>query len=172
MSEMLNVLKTRRSCRKYLAKQVDDEALAKILEAGIYAPSGMNRQAVKLVAIRNAETVAVISKMNAAVMGTDGDPFYGAPCVVVVFADRNVPTFVEDGALAMGNMMNAAADLGVASCWIHRANQVFESEEGRKMAKEWGIPDEYRGIGNCILGYADGELVERERLGERIIYVD
>ena len=95
--------------------------------------------------------------MNAAVMGVDSDPFYGAPTVIVVFSDSTKPTCVENGSLVMGNLMNAAHALGVDSCWIHRAREVFESEEGCKMKKEWGIPDSYVGIGHCILGYAAGE---------------
>ncbi len=160
MNPTIETLKTRRSCRKYLAKPVEEATLCAILEAGTYAPTGRNRMAPQMVVVRDRETIAAISRMNAAVMGTETDPFYGAPTLVIVFADREVPTYVEDGALVMGNLMNAAHSLGVDSCWIHRARQVFETEEGRALMKKWGIGENYAGIGNCILGYRDGEHPE------------
>ena len=155
MNETLKTLKERRSCRKYSAKQVEAEALDAILEAGTYAPTGMNRQAPVIVAVQDPQTVKKISKMNAAVMGTDTDPFYGAPTVLVVLADPNVRTYVYDGSLVMGNLMNAAHAVGVDSCYIFRAREVFATEEGKAMLRSWGIPDYYEGIGNCILGYRD-----------------
>lgn len=155
MNETLKALKERRSCRKYLPKQVEAEALDAILEAGTYAPTGMNRQAPVIVAVQDPETVKKISQMNAAVMGVDTDPFYGAPTVVVVLADPNVRTYVYDGALVMGNLMNAAHAVGVDSCYIFRAREVFATEEGKEMLRSWGIPDYYEGVGNCILGYRD-----------------
>lgn len=96
--------------------------------------------------------------MNAAVMGNDSDPFYGAPTVVAVFADSRRETCVEDGSLVMGNLMNAAFSLGVDSCWIHRAREVFQTKEGKALMKKWGLGEEYIGIGNCILGYGDKPL--------------
>ena len=155
MNETLKTLKERRSCRKYSAKQVEAEALDAILEAGTYAPTGMNRQAPVIVAVQDPQTVKKISKMNAAVMGTDTDPFYGAPTVLVVLADPNVRTYVYDGSLVMGNLMNAAHAVGVDSCYIFRAREVFATEEGKAMLRSWGIPDYYEGIGNCILGYRE-----------------
>ena len=155
MNETLNTLKQRRSCRKYLPKQVEQEALDLILEAGTYAPTGMNRQAPVIVAVQDKATRDKIAKMNAAVMGVDTDPFYGAPTVVVVLADPSVRTYVYDGALVMGNLMNAAHAVGVDSCYIFRAKEVFATEEGKAMLRSWGIPDNFEGIGNCILGYRD-----------------
>ena len=155
MNETLKTLKERRSCRKYLTKQVEADVLDLILEAGTYAPTGMNRQAPVIVAVQDPETVKKISKMNAAVMGSDNDPFYGAPTVLVVLADPAVRTYVHDGALVMGNLMNAAHAVGVDSCYIFRAREVFATEEGKAMLRAWGIPDHYEGIGNCILGYRD-----------------
>ena len=155
MNETLNTLKQRRSCRKYLPKQVEQEALDLILEAGTYAPTGMNRQAPVIVAVQDKATRDKIAEMNAAVMGVDTDPFYGAPTVVVVLADPSVRTYVYDGALVMGNLMNAAHAVGVDSCYIFRAKEVFATEEGKEMLKSWGIPDNFEGIGNCILGYRD-----------------
>ena len=155
MNETLKTLKERRSCRKYLAKQVDAETLDLILEAGTYAPTGMNRQAPVIVAVQDRETRDKIAKMNAAVMGMDADPFYGAPTVLVVLADPAVRTYVYDGSLVMGNLMNAAHALGVDSCYIFRAKEVFATDEGKAMLRAWGIPDHFEGIGNCILGYRD-----------------
>ena len=161
MNETLKVLKERRSCRKYSPKQVAEDALDQILEAGTYAPTGMNRQAPVIVAVQDKDTRDKIAKMNAAVMGTDTDPFYGAPTVVVVLADPNVRTYVYDGTLVMGNLMNAAHAVGVDSCYIFRAREVFATEEGKAMLRSWGIPDYYEGVGNCILGYrAEGGVKE------------
>lgn len=161
MNETLKTLKERRSCRKYLDKQVEAAALDAILEAGTYAPTGMNRQAPVIVAVQDAETVKKISEMNAAIMGADTDPFYGAPTVLVVLADPAVRTYVHDGALVMGNLMNAAHAVGVDSCYIFRAREVFATEEGKQLLRAWGIPDHFEGIGNCILGYrAEGGVKE------------
>ena len=155
MNETIRNLKERRSCRKYSPRQVETERLDVILEAGTYAPTGMNRQAPVIVAVQDRETRDRIAKMNAAVMGSENDPFYGAPTVLVVLADPNVRTYVYDGALVMGNLMNAAHAVGVDSCYIFRAKEVFATEEGKAMLRAWGIPDYYEGIGNCILGYRE-----------------
>ena len=160
MNEVLKCLKERRSVRKYRSEQIKDSELEQILEAGTYAPTGMGMQSPIMVAVQDPETIAKLSKMNAAVMGVTSDPFYGAPTVIVVLADRSRGTYVEDGSLVMGNLMNAAYSIGVDSCWIHRAKEVFESEEGQALLKEWGIEGDYIGIGHCILGYRDGESSE------------
>ncbi len=151
---------TRRSIRAYKAEQIKDTELDYVLEAGLYAPSGRNLQAALMVAIRDKELVARLSKMNADVMGTNSDPFYGAPCVVTVFADPDIRTGFEDGCLVMGNMLNAAHEIGLGSCWIHRAKEVFATDEGKELMREWGVPQHYVGIGNCILGYIDGDYPE------------
>ena len=154
MNEAIRNLMNRRSIRKYDARPVPDEVLDAVLAAGIHAPSGMNTQGVRLVAVRDPGTVALMSKLNGAVMGIDSDPFYGAPCVVVVLADPELyGGWVEDGALALGNMMTAAHALGLGSCWIHRARQVFDSPEGKALLRKWGLPEHLRGVVNCILGY-------------------
>ena len=128
-----------------------------ILLAGTYAPSGKNRQAAKILVLQKPEDIAAVERLNAAVLGNpDGRPFYGAPTVLVVLANPEVNTAVEDGSLVMGNLMNAAHSLGVASCWIHRAREVFDSEEGRALLRKWGVTGEYIGVGPCLLGYADG----------------
>ncbi len=152
--ETLTVLKTRRSCRAYLPDPVEDEKLNAILEAGTYAATGMGRQSPIILVVKDPEVRAKLQKLNAAAMGMDIDPFYGAPELLVVLANKEMPTYVYDGSLVMGNMMNAAADLGVASCWIHRAKEEFESEEGKAILKRLGIEGDYEGIGNLILGYA------------------
>ena len=157
MNEVIKCLVERRSCKKYLPKQVDEAAMQEILLAGTYAPSGKNRQAAKILVLQKPEDIAAVERLNAAVLGNpDGRPFYGAPTVLVVLADPEVNTAVEDGSLVMGNLMNAAHSLGVASCWIHRAREVFDSEEGRALLRKWGVTGEYIGVGHCLLGYADG----------------
>ena len=160
MKSTLEDLKTRRSIRKYKQEQIKDEELNQILEAGIYAPTGMNRQSPIMVVLQDKETIARLSKMNAAIMNVDSDPFYGAPTVVVVLADKSRSTYREDGSLVLGNLMNAAHAIGIGSCWIHRAKEELESKEGKALLKEWGVPDGYEGIGHCILGYAEGPLPE------------
>ena len=154
MNETLKTLKERRSCRSYKPDPVPAEVLDQILEAGLYAPTGMGRQSPVMIAVTDRETRDKLSRMNAAVMGASNDPFYGAPAVIVVLADRKVPTYLYDGSLVMGNLMNAAHALGVASCWIHRAKEEFNSEEGKAILRSLGIEGDYEGIGHCILGYA------------------
>ena len=160
MAETLTVLKTRRSCRAYKPELIEEEKLNAIIEAGTYAATGMGKQSPIIIAVTDKKTRDLLSKLNAAVMGADMDPFYGAPEVLVVLANKAVPTYIYDGSLVMGNMMNAAADLGVASCWIHRAKEEFESEEGKEILKKLGVEGEYEGIGNLILGYVANSVGE------------
>ena len=172
MNEVIRTIKTRRSIREYSNKQISKDQLETILTAGSFAASGMGQQASIMVAVQDPEVIAQMSGLNATVMGMDIDPFYGAPTVVVVFADRDRLTCVEDGSLVIGNMMLAAASIGVDSCWIHRAKETFETEEGKAFMKQWGVPENYVGIGNCILGYRTGELPEAaKRKSGRIVYV-
>lgn len=152
--ETLTTLKTRRSCRAYKAEHVEEEKLNAIIEAGTYAPTGMGKQSPIILVIKDQEIRNKLAKLNAAAMGMDIDPFYGAPELIVVLANKDIPTYIYDGSLVMGNMLNAAADLGVASCWVHRAKEEFESEEGKAILKKLGIEGDYEGIGNLILGYA------------------
>ena len=168
---MLENLKERRSIRKYKPEPLEEVHLDAILEAGLYAASGMNTQNTIMVAVRDKATRDQLSRMNAEVMGTDKDPFYGAPCVVVVLVEPERYTAVEDGALVMGNLMQAAYDIGVGSCWIHRARQMFESEEGKALLRKWGLREDLIGVGNCILGYADEEPAPKPRREGRIIKV-
>ena len=157
MSELLDMIKTRRSIRKYKSDMVPKEIIDKIVEAGTYAATGMGQQSPIILAVTNKEVRDKLSKWNADIMGTDTDPFYGAPVVLVVLADKNRPTAVYDGSLVMANLMLEAHDLGIGSCWIHRAKEEFESEEGKELLKSLGIEGDYVGIGHCVLGYVDGE---------------
>ena len=154
MNETLKTLMERRSCRAYKADPIPADVLDQILEAGTYAATGMGKQAPIMIAVTDKAVRDRLSRMNAAVMNASNDPFYGAPVVIVVLADRKIGTYLYDGSLVMGNLMNAAHSLGVASCWIHRAKEEFESEEGKAILKSLGIEGDYEGIGHCILGYA------------------
>ena len=158
MNETLKTLIERRSCRSYKPDPIPAEILDQILEAGTYAATGMGRQSPIMIAVTNKKVRDQLSKMNAAVMGASNDPFYGAPVVIIVLADRSVPTYLYDGNLVMGNLMNAAHALGIASCWIHRAKEEFNSDEGKAILKQLGIEGDYEGIGHCILGYAAQEI--------------
>lgn len=169
MDAMQNLL-TRRSVRKYKPDMVPQEKLEKILEAGTYAATGMGRQSPIILAVTDKAMRDRLSKMNAAIMGVDSDPFYGAPVVLVVLADKNVPTYIYDGSLVMGNLMNAAHAEGIASCWIHRAKEEFNSEEGKKILQDLGITGDYEGIGHCILGYADGDEPAAKPRKENYVY--
>ena len=159
MNEVIQAMLDRRSCRSYKAEQIKEAELEQILLAGTYAACGMGRQAGKIIVVQDKETIEQLRAMNAAIIGNpDIDPFYGAPTVCVILADTNVRTWQEDGSLVLGNMMLAASTVGVASCWIHRAQQEFDSPEGKELLKKWGVPEYYRGVGHCILGYAASEL--------------
>lgn len=171
MNAIIRSLLNRRSVRKYEDRQVPDELLDQVLSAGLYAPTGMNRQNIVMVAVRDRETRDLLSRLNAAVMGAEHDPFYGAPCVIVVLGDETNYPIVENGSLVLGNLMNAAHALGLGSCWIHRAKQVFDSPEGKELLKKWGLPEHLRGIGNCILGYSLETPEAKPRLEGRIVKI-
>ena len=170
MAETLYTLKNRRSCRAYKPELIEEEKLNAILEAGTYAATGMGRQSPIIIAVTDKAMRDKLSKMNAAVMGADTDPFYGAPEVLIVLANKAIPTYVYDGSLVLGNLMNAAADLGVASCWIHRAKEEFESEEGKAILKKLGIEGDWEGIGHLILGYPAAPAGEARPRKENYVY--
>lgn len=172
MNEAYQNLLNRFSTKKYTDQPVSDEILDAILEAGLYAPTGKNNQKAIMVAVRDKATRDQLSRMNAEIMGAQLDPFYGAPCVVVVLSDPTRNTWVEDGSLVMGNLMNAATALGLGSCWIHRAREMFDSPEGKELLEKWGLPTTLRGIGNCVLGYSAGEPIKKPRAENRIFKVD
>jgi nitroreductase len=157
MNETVKTLLERRSIRKFQQKQIKEEELNVILEAGMYAPSGANQQSALFIVVQDAETIKKLSAMNAAILKKNIDPYYHAPTIILVLADKSKVTPVEDGSLALGNMFNAAASLGIGSCWIHRTRQMSETEEGRELLKKWGVAGDYVGVGSCILGYPDCE---------------
>lgn len=154
-NETIQTLETRRSVRGFdPEKMPTDEMISQVVEAGEYAPSGRGMQCPRIVIITNKAVRDRLSKLNAEVMGTESDPFYGAPVILLVLADRQRPTYLYDGSLVMGNLMNAAHSIGLGSCWIHRAKEVFDSAEGKALLAEWGIDGDYEGIGHVALGYA------------------
>ena len=172
MSEVLEKMQTRRSIRRYKSDMLSKDVIEKIVEAGTFAASGMNLQTPVMVAVTNKEIRDKMSKANAKVMGSENDPFYGAPVVLVVLAEKK-GTYVYDGSLVMGNLMLAAHELGIGSCWIHRAKEVFEQEEWKQWLKSLGLEGEYEGIGNCVLGYVDGEYPGvLQRKEERVYFVE
>lgn len=160
MNDMLNLILQRRSIKRYKPEMVERGLIEQVIQAGLAAASGMNRQSPIVVAISDPEVRNRLAAANAAVMGADMDPFYGAPVVLVVLADKNVPTYVYDGSLVMGNMMLAAEALGLGSCWIHRAKETFDMPEWKAWLKSIGVEGDYEGIGNCILGYGDGPALK------------
>lgn len=164
----------RRSYRSYTSKPVEKDKLDQIVAAGQYAPSGMGKQAPTFVVVTDSQVVEQLSRMNAEVMGSKADPFYGAKTVIVVLTDTSVNTCIEDGALAMGNMLVAAEALGVQGIWIHRAKEMFEGEEGKALLEKWGLPSDgsLRGVGNCVLGYSDAERPEAKPRRDNVVYVD
>lgn len=155
MNETLKVLETRRSCRNFDPdKMISEEDLNAIIKAGTYAPTGMGKQSPIIIAVTNKEMRDMISKENAKIMRTDSDPFYGAPVILIVLANKESRTYQYDGSLVMGNLLNAAESLGLGSIWIHRAKEEFESDFGKKILADFGIEGDYEGIGHCALGYA------------------
>lgn len=171
MNKALEAIYNRRSIRKYKPEQISKEELEAVLKAGVCAPTGMNRQSPIIVVVQDREEIAYLSKLNAAVNNWESDPFYGAPTVLIVLAEASSPHAVQDGSLVMGNLMNAASALGLGSCWINRAREVFDSPDGKALLKKWGIEGEYTGIGNCILGYPDEEREMKPRKEDYVYYV-
>ena len=167
---MLDTILKRRSCKAYKPDMVPDEIIEKIVKAGTYAASGMGKQAAIIVAITNNEVRDKLSKLNADILGAPIDPFYGAPVVLAVLADKNVATHVYDGSLVMGNMMLAATELGVDSCWIHRAKEEFESPYGKEILKSLGIEGDYEGIGNLVIGYRAADFVPAKPRKDNYVY--
>ena len=146
MNETIKNLIERRSCRKYSTTQIKEEELNSVLKAGEYAPTGMGRQSPIILVLQNKEKVEKLSKLNAKIMGTDKDPFYGAPTVLIVLADKNIGTYKEDGSLVLGNLMNAAYSIGLGSCWIQRGIRnrrrkriVKRMEYTRKLCGHWTL---------------------------------
>ncbi len=173
MNQIIEAMKERRSIRKFKPDMVPKEIINQIIEAGTFAATGMNYQDPIIIAVTNKELRNKLSKLNAEIMGSDSDPFYGAPVVLIVLADKKIPTHVYNGSLVMGNLMLAAHALGIGSCWIHRAKEEFERSEGLEILKSLGIEGDYEGIGHCILGYVDGEYPKAsERKENWAYYID
>ncbi len=147
----------RRSIRNFNEKEVEEEKVDKIIQAGLYAASGKNRQSAIIIEVRNKKTRDMLSELNRKIGGfPEGfDPFYKAPVILVVLARKDVNTHIYDGSLVMGNLMQASYDLGLGSIWIHRAKEEFENEEGKKLLKSLNIQGDYEGIGHCAIGYTD-----------------
>ena len=173
MNEVIKNILDRRSIRQYKDEMIPKEILEQIIEAGTYAPSGMGMQSPIIIAITNKEIRDRLSKLNAKIMGKeDTDPFYGAPVVLVVLADKKIPTYIYDGSLVMQNLMLSANSLNVSSCWIHRAKEEFETEEGKEILKSLGIKGEYEGIGHCILEYSDSKVEAKPRKDKYVYYIE
>lgn len=159
MKELLELMKTRRSVRKYKPDMIPQEVIDRIIAAGTYSATGRNMQSPIIIAVTNKEMRDKIAEMNRKIGGWEEgfDPFYGAPAMLIVLADKSCPTYLYDGSLVMGNLMLAAHNEGVGSCWIHRAKEEFQSDEGKAILESLGIKGDYEGIGHCALGYADGD---------------
>lgn len=158
MNGTLKNIRERRSIRKYLTEQVAEQELETILNAGTWAATGKGGQSPVMVVVQDAQTLEELSRANAKILGNPAaDPFYGAPTAVVVLADGEKPTWLQDGSLVMGNLMLAAHSVGVGSCWINRATEYFDMPEGKAMLRKWNLPETLRGVAFCILGYAAGE---------------
>lgn len=172
MNETLKVLESRRSCRSFKPDMIKKEELDSIIKAGTYAANGMGQQSPVIIAVTSKELRDSISEENRKIGGWDEgfDPFYGAPVILIVLADKSMPTYVYDGSLVMGNLMNAAESLGVASIWIHRAKEEFNSEFGKKLLEKLGITGDYEGIGHCALGYATQPPKEAAPRKEDYVY--
>ena len=172
MNETLNNIVTRRSIRKYKSDMVPKEIIDTVIKAGTYAATGRGMQSPIIIAVTNKALRDQLSRLNAKIMGKgeDFDPFYNAPVVLIVLADKTRPTYLYDGSLVMGNLMLAAHAQGLGSCWIHRAKEEFDLDEGREILKSLGIEGDYEGIGHCIIGYADGEEPTAAPRKENYVY--
>ena len=159
MNEIIQSMKERRSVRKFKPEMPAKADLEQIIEAGLYAASGKGKQAATVIAVTDKALRDKIAEDNRKIGGwQEGfDPFYGAPVILIVLADKNWPTAVYDGSLVMGNLMLAAHSLGLGSIWIHRAKEEFETDEYRQLLADLGVEGEWEGIGHCAVGYIDGQ---------------
>lgn len=168
--DILEILKGRRSIRKYKKEQIKESELNKILEAGMFAPSGMGRQSARMIVVQNQELRERLRKCNASIMNTpNADPFYGAPTVVVIVADKTVPTYHDDGVLVAANIMNEAYSIGIGSCYIYRAKEQLETIDGKILKQELGIRETEEGIANIILGYSNETPVAKSRKEDFVV---
>lgn len=171
-NQVLRLMQSRRSVRKYKPDMLPKDVIEQIVTAGTYAANGMGKQSAIIVAVTNKELRDRLSVMNQEIGGWKKgfDPFYGAPVVLIVLADKNWANRVYDGSLVMGNLMLAAHALGIGSCWIHRAKEEFESAEGKAILKSLGIEGEYEGIGHCVLGYPNGPLPQAAPRKKKFVF--
>lgn len=167
----MDVIKERVSIRKYKDQPVEKSLIDEVIEAGIYAPTGRNDQSTRIIAVTDRKMRDRIMRANADIMGTSGDPFYGAPVILIVIADKTAPTHIYDGPIALGYMMLKAKDLGLGTCWIHRAKQEFEGEIGKEILAKLGIEGEFEGIGHLALGYPDEAPAPKTHNPGRIFYI-
>ena len=173
MNEVTKILCERRSIRKFKSDQIPMETLEEILKCGTYAPNGKSKQSARIVVVRDRDTIEAIAKVNGSFVNKPGlNPFYEAPTLLIVFADKNVSTYVQDGSAVIMNMLNAAFSLGVDSCWIHRAKETFETSFGKELMQKWGLDENYEGIGNIVLGYRDSPLPPAAPRKENYIIFD
>ena len=156
-TNFLEIIRTRRSYRSYKSEQITDEQLNAVLEAGTYAPTSRGLQSPFIVAVQNDELKARLAKMNAEIMGVTTNPYYDAPTYILVFVPADAPNGIQDASLVLENMMLAAHAQGLGSCWIHREREMFATEEGKELMKQWSLPEGLVGIGALALGYPDGE---------------
>ena len=173
MQDLLEVINSRVSVKSYKNDPVPKDLLDKIIEAGLHAPSGLNSQKTVILAVTDKKTRDELSFLNA---GKDPfkrtDPFYGAPCVLVVLVDKSAPTYLYDGPLVMENMLLAAHALGLGACWIHRAKETFETDEGKAILKKLGMEGDFEGVGNCVVGYPEIIPAKKPRKENRVYYID
>ena len=173
MQDLVEVINSRVSVKSYKSDPVPKDLIDKIIEAGINAPSGLNSQKTIILAVTDKETRDLLSFLNA---GKDpfkrADPFYNAPCVLVVLVEKNAPTYLYDGPLVMENLLLASHALGLGACWIHRAKETFEMDEGKAILKKLGIEGEYEGVGNCVIGYPETVPAKKPRKENRVFYIE
>lgn len=156
---LLDALKKRRSIRTFQYRQVDRETIEIMMEAAVYAPTGMGAQSPVIIAVQDPETVRQLSELNRSILGGDDDPYYGAKTILVVVADKYQDTHVEDGAMVLSYLYMAAYAMGLGACWIHREKQMFETREGHALLEKWGLDDDdYVGVGALAVGYIEGEI--------------
>ena len=168
-NEVLEIIKKRRSVRSYKQEAVPEELLDAVLEAGTFAPTGMNKQSPVIISVTSEKYRKELSRLNAEVLGKETDPYYGAPAIVLVLANPEIGTFVEDASCVLENMMLAAASLGLGSVWVNRERQIFDSKRGKELLREWGLPERLRGVGSIALGYAAAPLSEAAKRKENYI---
>ena len=174
MNSVIENIISRRSTRNFKSEMLPKNIIDEIINAGLWAASGKNRQSTIIIAVTNKELRDKISKINCKIGGWDEnfDPFYGAPVILIVLADKQFPNKIYDGSLVMANLMLAANSLGIGSCWINRAREEFEMDEYKNFLKSLGITGDYEGIGHCALGYIAEETKAHERKPGRVYYVE